>query len=81
MSPNAVKSDTRTAGTVAGNVRAEIARRRITTAEVAEVVGIGPASVRDRLRGRIRWADTELQSLAAHLGIPTSVLTDADVTA
>lgn len=80
MSPNAVKSDTRSAA-VAGNVRAEIARRRITTAEVAAAVGIGPASVRDRLRGRIRWADTELQSLAAHLGIPTSVLTDSGVTA
>jgi transcriptional regulator with XRE-family HTH domain len=60
---------------------AEMARRDITRAEIAKVIGVSPAGMTRRLNGRTPMTVTELQGIARHLGVPTSVLLGEEVTA
>lgn len=52
------------------NVRAEIARKGMTQAEIAAAVGISQSQLSKRLRGSIPFDINELSSIAAVLGVP-----------
>lgn len=54
---------------VAKNVRGEIARRMITTAQVALWTGLTAQTVRSKLAGRKQWTLTDLENLAQGLGL------------
>jgi len=61
-------------GTVGANVRAEMARRRITQDRVADLLGISQPQVSKRLNGDIAFDVVELDKLADLLGIPAATL-------
>lgn len=68
--------------TTAANVRAELARRNLTQADLAEVLDISQAQVSARLRGRARLHLGEVALIAAFLDVPVSDLVPfEDVTA
>ncbi len=54
---------------VAANVRAELARRRITQTDVAERLGVSRQNVAKRLNGSVDFRVGELISIANMLGI------------
>ena len=54
---------------VAANVRAELARRRITQTDVAERLGVSRQNVAQRLNGSVDFRVGELISIANMLGI------------
>jgi hypothetical protein len=57
---------------IADNVRAEVARRRVPQAEIAEALGLHQAGVSRRLAGRTEWTGTELSRLAEVLQVPVA---------
>lgn len=59
---------------VSANVRAEMARRRITQQQVAEALGLKQGSVSKRLNGRVPWDVNEVSTVADLLGVPVSAL-------
>lgn len=60
----------------AENVRAEIARKAMKTAEVAALWEISPEAVRQKLKGDVRITVEELADLANRLDIPIARLLD-----
>lgn len=63
----------------AGNVRAAMARRRLTTRQVADWLGLGPAVTASRLSGKVPFRIDELGILAEAMGIPVaSFLEDSE---
>lgn len=65
-------------GIAAANVRAEMARRRVTQATVAAALGLKQQSVSSRLSGQIDFTSAELIVIGELLGIdPGSLLRDA----
>lgn len=54
---------------VAANVRAELARRRITQTDVAQRLGVSRQNVAQRLNGSVDFRVGELISIANMLGI------------
>lgn len=68
--------------TVAANVRAELARRRITQSEVAERLGVSRQNIAQRLNGSVDFRVGELLAIADLLGIPAAnFLSDLSVSA
>lgn len=64
--------------TVAANVRAEIARQRITQRTLASALGMSPAAMSDRLSGKTPIDVNELEAIARFLKVsPESLLKDA----
>lgn len=63
---------------VAANVRAELARRRVTQTQLASVLGIPQPAVSRRLGGKVPFSIDELADLAAYLGMPVASLITAD---
>lgn len=59
------------------NIRAELARKRMTQQQVASVLELSQASVSDRLVGRTAWKVNELTRLAEALDVPVASLLDA----
>jgi transcriptional regulator with XRE-family HTH domain len=59
---------------VAATVRAEVARRRITQSQIAEVLGLSQMAVSRRLSGAVPFDVEELGKVAALLGVPASTL-------
>lgn len=59
---------------VTANVRAEMARRNKTQADVAAVLHLSQESVNRRFRGRIAWRINELRALADAFDVPMSAL-------
>ena len=59
---------------IAGNVRAEMARRRLTQTDVALLLGMSQNAVSRRLSGRTPWRLTDLRALADALGTTVSAL-------
>lgn len=55
---------------VAANVRAEVARRQDTQADVARVLGLSQQSVSKKLRGAVPFDLDQLEALALHYGVP-----------
>lgn len=56
------------------NIRAEVARRGKSTAEMATAINVSPATWRRRL-ARNDWRAAELQLIATALRVPLSSLT------
>lgn len=59
---------------VAANVRAEMARQRITQAQLAAVLGRSQQALSSRLSGRVAFSIDEIATVADRLGIPVSAL-------
>jgi transcriptional regulator with XRE-family HTH domain len=59
---------------VGANVRAEMARRRISQKTLGEHLGLGQVSISARLAGRTPFDVNELVSIAAFLGVTVDVL-------
>lgn len=57
---------------VAGEVRAEMARQRMTQREVAEFLGKSQPQISARLRGEIAFDTVELEILARRFGVPVT---------
>lgn len=57
---------------VAREVRAELARQRVTQRQVGEWLGISQPQVGARLRGEIEFRPSELDRLAVALGVPVT---------
>jgi predicted transcriptional regulator len=62
------------AAQVAGNIRAEMARRGVTQSQLAKVLGLPQSAVSYRHRGRTPWTLNEIEVVARHLRTTTSVL-------
>lgn len=60
--------------TVAANLRAEMGRRQISQAALAEAIGIAQPSVSKRLHGHVPWTLSELTRVAEFLDLPLSTL-------
>jgi transcriptional regulator with XRE-family HTH domain len=61
---------------VAANVRAELARRRITQTDVAQRLGVSRQNVAQRLNGSVDFRVGELIAVADMLGITIAELLD-----
>lgn len=55
---------------VAGNVRAEVARRGMSQASLARALEINQAGVSRRLNGKVDFTASELSLIARALGVP-----------
>jgi transcriptional regulator with XRE-family HTH domain len=51
-----------------------MARRDVTRAEIAKVIGVSPSGMTRRLDGQTPMTVAELQEIAQHLGVPASLL-------
>lgn len=65
---------------VAAEVRAEMARRRMTQRQLAEIMGISQPQVMQRLTGKLGFRLAELEHLAKALDVPVARFLPADVT-
>lgn len=66
---------------VAGTIRAELARRKRTHAELAAALGLTRSSMHRRLTGDLALNIDELHVVADFLGVPVSTLLGKDVAA
>ncbi|MBP7973443.1 MAG: helix-turn-helix transcriptional regulator [Candidatus Nanopelagicales bacterium] len=69
MQPTQKVSDT-----VSGEIRAQLARKRLTQGDLSTALGISQPQVSSRLLGRIGWSIDELATVAAWLDIPLADL-------
>jgi transcriptional regulator with XRE-family HTH domain len=58
----------------AANIRAELARRRISQTALAAHLGVSQSWVASRLQGRTPFDVNELHAVAKFLGVPPSAL-------
>jgi transcriptional regulator with XRE-family HTH domain len=70
-----------TAETVAANVRAEMARRRVTQADLAELLNVSQQAISRRVSGRTAFGLDDLAKLADHFGVPLVALIGTGVAA
>lgn len=63
--------------TVAGNVRAEMARQRRTATDLIQVLHISRNSVYRRMNGETPFDLAELETVASLLNLPLTVLTSS----
>jgi len=59
---------------VAANVRAELARKRISQTKVAEHLNVSRQNVAQRLNGKVDFRVSELIAIAGLLDIPVAAL-------
>lgn len=77
-------SDTTNPGTdrvrerIAANVRAELARHKVSTAQVVDVLGLHKNSVLPRLSGQLPFMAHEITQLAGLMRIPVGRLLEVD---
>lgn len=62
---------------VAGNVKAELARRDLSGADIIPVLGISRNAVYERLRGTRSFEVNELDLIADFIGVDVTVLMTA----
>lgn len=62
---------------VAAEVRAEVARQRLTHKRLAELLGLSQPQITKRLNGVIAMNTTELDRIADALGVPVERLLSA----
>lgn len=67
-------SPTTPSARIALNVRAEMARRRVSQTTLGEHLGLKQASVSARLRGKTPFDINELHDIAAFLEVPLGAL-------
>lgn len=60
------------------NIRAEMARRRIRQADIAEALGLTGGAISQKLTGTRPLTITELEAIAEKLGVPMTVLVADD---
>jgi transcriptional regulator with XRE-family HTH domain len=58
---------------VAENVRAELARQKLTQTDLAGWLGLSRTSIYRRLNGHTDFRTNELQVVARHLGVDVTV--------
>lgn len=61
-----------TADEIAANVEREVLKRGLTQRWVGQQIGLSQVSVWKRMRLRIEWRPSELDRLAAAMGVPVS---------
>jgi transcriptional regulator with XRE-family HTH domain len=66
---------------VASNIRAEMARRKRTHAQLAAALGITRSSMHRRMTGELPLDVDELHKVAAFLGVPVATLLGEGVAA
>lgn len=59
---------------VSGNIRAELARRKLNTETVVKALGIKTSAARNRLNGEIEFSFDEVQAISKATGIPIETL-------
>lgn len=59
---------------VAENVRAELARRRLTQEQAGAAIGLTQKAMSRRLTGEVEFSASELQKLAGLLEVPAGTL-------
>lgn len=59
---------------VAAEVRAQLARQRITQQELAAATGLSQASISERLRGKTPFTTDDLERISEALGVHPAVL-------
>jgi transcriptional regulator with XRE-family HTH domain len=59
---------------VAANVRAELARRRVRPDDLATALGISRSALHRRLTGEVPFDVNQLQTVAGHLGVASAEL-------
>lgn len=62
---------------VSAAIRSHLAYRRLTQADLAQVLGISQTQVSARMRGEVRWTVNDLYLVAAWLDIAPSSLLQA----
>lgn len=63
---------------LSASIRAHLAYRRATQADLAAVLGISQVQVSARMRGEVRWTVAELYAVAEFLEVkPVALLKDA----
>lgn len=60
--------------TVAAEVRAHLARKQISSREIAELVGLTPSQMSRRINGSIAFTVEEIGEVAKALGVTVSSL-------
>jgi transcriptional regulator with XRE-family HTH domain len=55
---------------VTANVRAEVARKRVSQSDLAEALGLSQQAASRRLLGKVEFSFTELEAVAKLLEIP-----------
>lgn len=68
--------DLRPTDVVAANVRAEMARRRVTQRDIGDALGIAHSAVSHRLTGRTPLDVNEIATIAGLLGVDVAHLVD-----
>lgn len=56
-------------GYIAGEVRAAMARNRVTTADLADKIGVSPATLHRRMSGATPFTVDELGAISQALGL------------
>lgn len=62
-------------------IRAELARRGSTQADLSQQLGISPAGVSNRITGLTPWDINELDTVARYLDLPLAALLPAEASA
>jgi transcriptional regulator with XRE-family HTH domain len=65
---------------VADTVRAELARRRVSQAQLSAALGVSQPAISRRLTGAVPFTVDELHAVAALLGLPAGSLLGEPVT-
>jgi len=61
---------------VGANVRAEMARRKVSQQQIAAALNLSQAAISKRLAGVVPWDVNELVTVATALEVPLSTLLD-----
>jgi len=61
------------------NIRAEIARRKISQTTLAKHLGLSQTSISARLSGRTAFDINEIHAVAVFLGVPITVLLPSEI--
>lgn len=59
---------------VIGTIKAEAARRDVSHAQLAEVLGLSRASMSRRMSGDVEFSASEVGRIADHLDVPVALL-------
>ena len=61
------------------NIRAEMARRKVSQTTIADHLGLSQTSVSARIAGRVAFDINEIHAIAALLGVPITALIPSEI--